>query len=181
MADTHIQRSPLTAAQDDLRRLDSRIVALQEERAKIAAFIEMYGRYASPDQAAPQPGGLASGTPIPPAPPQFTGLALGRVLPMDERLPVSGLASGRPLRSMAAPLSIRIGNFLSEKMAQLEKPIPIGTIMEMLVTQNLIPGGKDPKQAVSAILGKDRRFMYRQNEGWSLVQPQTLRRHLEVE
>lgn len=149
MTVNYIQRSPLQAAQDDLRRLDETIAAAQDERAKVAAFIEMYGRYAQPNTAQSAPSSV-------------------------------GLPSSAP-RSFPAPLSIRIGNFMANKLADIDKPIPISTVMEMLVPQNLIPGGKDPKQAVSAILGKDRRFTYRQNEGWSLNRQPTFRRAGEVE
>lgn len=39
----------------------------------------------------------------------------------------------------------------------------------MLEENGLVPGGTNPKQAVSAILGKDKRFTFVPKEGWKLT------------
>lgn len=66
------------------------------------------------------------------------------------------------------PLNIRIGNFV-ESWLPGDEPVAIANIFEALEKNGLLPGGKEPKQAVSAILGKDRRFQYQQGQGWSRV------------
>lgn len=151
MTVTYIQRTPLDLAHDDVARIDKEIGVLQEqisslkdERAKVTAFIDMYGKYVKPMPMSAAPIGAGVG-----APPQ------------------------RALPRIKVPLNIQIVNFLARKMADLDKPIPISTVCEMLAPNSLMPGGKDPKQAVSAILGKDKRFRYSQGEGWSLVRHQT--------
>lgn len=139
MTINYIKQSPLSAAQNDLVRLDRAIAGLQAEREKVAAFIEMYDKYAGT--------GPVSSTPEAAAP--------------------------KGSNTQSLPLNVRIGNFLAQKLSTVDKPIPIGTIFEMLAPNNLLPGGKDPKQAVSAILGRDSRFKYLQGEGWSLVRQPT--------
>ena len=156
MSVTYIQRTPLDLAHDDVARIDKEIDALQEqiaslqgERDKVVAFIDMYGKYVKP-----QPMSAAVVGPSP--------ISSGSVPSPERSLP-----------RLKVPLNIQIGNFMARKMADLDRPIPISTVCEMLFPNNLMPGGKDPKQAVSAILGKDRRFKYAQGEGWSLVRLQT--------
>jgi hypothetical protein len=146
------QASPLKRAKDDLARLDETIARLKAEREKVIGFIDMYEKYAGDgtsmsEAAAPQTGLINQ-----PAP---TGLINQSTL--------TGLIN------QTQPLNIRIRNFLAQKLSTIEKPIPISTVFEMLYPNNLIPGGKDPKQALSAILGKDKRFKYKHGEGWSLV------------
>lgn len=155
MTVTYIQRTPLDLAHDDVARIDKEIDALQEqiaslqgERDKVVAFIDMYGKYVKPQ----------------PMSPAIVGPSMPSVDPP---------AHERALPRLKVPLNIQIGNFMARKMADLDRPIPISTVCEMLFPNNLMPGGKDPKQAVSAILGKDRRFKYAQGEGWSLVRQQT--------
>jgi hypothetical protein len=137
MTADYTERTPIDAAQDDLTRIDETIARLQEERAKVVAFIEMYGKYAKP---LPMSSGAVMIQP-------FGGMA-----PIDRQ-----------------PLNIRIGNFVEAWMSGEDEPCAIGEIFEMLTKNNLVPGGKDPKQAVSAILGKDKRFQYKAGEGWSRV------------
>ncbi len=150
MTATYIQRTPLDLAHDDVARIDKEIEMLQEqisnlkdERAKVTAFIDMYGKYVRP-------------------------------LPMSAGIPAAQAPPQRTIPSIKVPLNIQIRNFMARKMADLDRPISIATVCEMLAPNNLMPGGKDPKQAVSAILGKDKRFRYRLGEGWSLVQQHAL-------
>lgn len=143
------ERNPLDAAQDDLTEIDATIARLQEKRAKIAAFIEMYGQYAKPlpISQGTLPRGLINTPPTATAPvgqPEQMGLINQPVL----------------------PLNVRIGNYMYRVMGGTERALAIGEIYEILEKANLLPGGTNPKQAISAILGKDRRFTYKQGEGW---------------
>jgi hypothetical protein len=141
MTSPYTQGSPRKLAQDDLSRIDAQIAQLQEERERVVNFLAMLDRY---EPAFPLSVAGGAGPP-----PPF-------------------VAEGHLVR---VPLNVRIGNFMAQKLATIEKPIPINTVFEMLASNNLMPGARDPKQAVSAILSKDKRFKYSPGEGWSLVRP----------
>ncbi len=165
MADINIPATPLDLAHDDVARIDSEIAALQEqianlqdERSKVLAFIDMYGKYVRPLPWRPE---AASGE----GPPKI----ISQIPP-----------NAPPLPRLKVPLNIQIRNFMARKLGEVDTPLPIGTICEMLAPNNLMPGGKDPKQAVSAILGKDKRFKYTLGQGWSFVRPSTFQNRTDL-
>ena len=137
MTMNYTERSRLDLAQDELAEIDQTIARLQEKRAKVAVFIEMWGQFESPEP-------MSAGTPIVQ---HFSPMA-----PVDRQ-----------------PLNIRIGNFVETWLAGSDEPAAIGLIFEALQGNKLVPGGTNPKQALSAILGKDKRFQYKQGVGWSRV------------
>lgn len=144
MPDNQILRSPRERAQDDLNRIDTTIGELQEERVKVMNFLDMYDRY-EVHAAEPRFKGETSTAAVTTT---TTATAVERILKL--------------------PLNIRIGNFTAKHLVGKERPVPIGTIFDALQSAQLVPGGTNPRQAVSAILGKDKRFAYTLGEGWSL-------------
>lgn len=74
-----------------------------------------------------------------------------------------------PIALAALPMSTRIANFMAGYLSERDHPVELPDFYPALEENGLIPGGSNPKQAVSAILGKDKRFTFVPKEGWKLA------------
>lgn len=74
-----------------------------------------------------------------------------------------------PVSLAALPMSTRIANFMATYLGSTDQPVELPDFYPVLEENGLVPGGSNPKQAVSAILGKDKRFKFVPKEGWKLA------------
>lgn len=64
------------------------------------------------------------------------------------------------------PMSAQVTTFMAKFLEDGDKPMPLTEFFPVLEKHGLVPGGTNPKQAVSAILGKDSRFTFVPKKGW---------------
>lgn len=74
-----------------------------------------------------------------------------------------------PSAKLLMPMSLRIANFMAKYLSEMGRPVELPDFYPVLEENGLVPGGTNPKQAVSAILGKDKRFTFVPKEGWRLA------------
>jgi|GEM_PF-2181731 len=88
-----------------------------------------------------------------------------RPIPSEPRKRIQEIPGGLA----TLPMSTRIANFMAKYLSERDRPVELPDFYPVLEENGLVPGGSNPKQAVSAILGKDKRFTFVPKEGWKLA------------
>lgn len=146
---TDLPPTPLDLAHDDLAKIDGAMSDLQE---KIAA-LQQAGVHLQEERDAVV---------------AFIKMYGKYVRPIPER-PTKRIQETPPGGLATLPMSTRIANFMAKYLSERDRPVELPDFYPVLEENGLVPGGSNPKQAVSAILGKDKRFTFVPKEGWKLA------------